>query len=70
MTLREINVMTRASGSNIVLLLISALLLSACSPDTEQQPTGARNVILFIGDGFGATRMSLLFKHPVWPDYR
>jgi alkaline phosphatase len=59
MTLQEINVMTRASGSNIVLLLISALLLSACSPDTEQQPTGARNVILFIGDGFGATQMSL-----------
>jgi alkaline phosphatase len=59
MTLQEINVMTRASGSNIVLLVISVLLLSACSPDTEQQPTGARNVILFIGDGFGATQMSL-----------
>ena len=54
---------TRASGSNIVLLLISVMLLSACSPDTEQQPTGARNVILFIGDGFGATQMSLGVKY-------
>ena len=63
MTLQEINVITRASGSNIVLLLISVMLLSACSPDTEQQPTGARNVILFIGDGFGATQMSLGVKY-------
>ena len=54
---------TRASGSNIVLLLISVMLLSACSRDTEQQPTGARNVILFIGDGFGATQMSLGVKY-------
>ena len=51
--------MARDSVSNVLLLLLGLMLLSACSPDTEQQPTGARNVILFIGDGFGATQMSL-----------
>ena len=51
--------MARDSVSNVLLLLLGLMLLSACSPDTEQQPTGARNVILFIGDGFGASQMSL-----------
>jgi len=37
------------------------MLLVACgpAPNTEQQATGARNVILFVGDGFGATQVSL-----------
>ena len=41
--------------------LLGIMLLAACSlaPETEQRPKGARNVILFIGDGFGATQMSL-----------
>ncbi len=59
MTLQGIYVMARTSVSNVLLLLLSVMLLGACSPDTEQQPTGTRNVILFIGDGFGATQMSL-----------
>ncbi len=40
-------------------LLLSIMLLVACGPDTEQPPAGARNVILFVGDGFGAAQMSL-----------
>ena len=42
-------------------LLLSIMLLVACGPaqDTEQLPDGARNVILFVGDGFGAAQMSL-----------
>jgi len=55
--------MARASVSNVLLLLLSVMLLGACSPDAEQQPTGARNVILFIGDGFGATQMSLSIQY-------
>jgi alkaline phosphatase len=46
----------------IVPLLLSTLLLVACGPaqDSEQQPAArARNVLLFIGDGFGATQTSL-----------
>ncbi len=42
-------------------LLLSIMLLVACGPaqDTEQRPAGTRNVILFVGDGFGAAQMSL-----------
>jgi len=42
-------------------LLLSIMLLVACGPaqDPEQLPDGARNVILFVGDGFGAAQMSL-----------
>jgi len=37
------------------------MLLAGCSPapETGQQPEESRNVILFIGDGFGATQVSL-----------
>ncbi len=37
------------------------MLLVACGPaqDTEQPRAGTRNVILLVGDGFGATQMSL-----------
>jgi alkaline phosphatase len=37
------------------------MLLVACGPaqDTEQRPAGTRNVILFVGDGFGAVQTSL-----------
>ncbi len=50
----------RASMKTVPLLL-SIMLLVACGPaqDTEQLPDGARNVILFVGDGFGAAQMSL-----------
>ncbi|MGI9261097.1 MAG: alkaline phosphatase, partial [Woeseiaceae bacterium] len=51
--------MARTSVSNVLLLLLSVMLLGACSPDTEQRPAGIPNVILFVGDGFGATQMSL-----------
>jgi len=49
------------TSMKIAPLLLSMMLLVACgpAPDTEQQPAGARNVILFVGDGFGATQMSL-----------
>ena len=52
--------MPRAS-IEFVPILFSIMLLVACgtTPDTEQQSAGARNVILFVGDGFGATQMSL-----------
>ncbi len=45
----------------IVPLLLSVMLLVACDPaqDTKRAPAGTRNVILFIGDGFGATQTSL-----------
>jgi len=45
----------------IVPLLLSIMLLVACGPaqDTEQPRAGTRNVILFVGDGFGAAQMSL-----------
>ena len=59
MTLQRFYVMARAFVSNVLLLLLSVMLLGACSPGTEQQPTEIRNVILFVGDGFGATQMSL-----------
>jgi alkaline phosphatase len=41
--------------------LLSIMLLVACGPvqDTQQPPAGTRNVILFVGDGFGATQTSL-----------
>jgi len=53
-------VIARAS-MNIVPLLLSIMLLVACGPaqDTEQRPAGTRNVILFVGDGFGAAQTSL-----------
>jgi alkaline phosphatase len=61
MTLQEIFVMARASVSNVLLLLVSVMLLVACGqqPHRAETQTDARNVILFIGDGFGATQMSL-----------
>jgi len=42
-------------------MFFSIVLLVACGPaqDTGQPETGARNVILFVGDGFGAAQMSL-----------
>jgi len=41
--------------------LLLVMLVVACSPaeDTQQPPAGARNVILFVGDGFGAAQTSL-----------
>lgn len=41
--------------------LLGILLLAACSPAPESQdpPAGARNVILFVGDGFGASQNAL-----------
>ena len=45
----------------IVPLLLRVMLLVACDPaqDTERVPAGTRNVILFVGDGFGAAQTSL-----------
>lgn len=47
----------------VKLLFLSVLALAACQPAVEtvesDSTTGPRNVILFIGDGFGATQMSL-----------
>ena len=56
--------MTRTSRrTNLLFLspLLSIMLLVGCSPapEKEQQAKEARNVILFIGDGFGATQLSL-----------
>jgi len=49
------------TSTKIVPWLLSIMLLVACGPaqDTEQPPAGTRNVILFVGDGFGAAPMSL-----------
>ena len=46
---------------NIVPSLLSVLLLVACTPaeNAQQPPAGARNVILFVGDGFGASQTAL-----------
>jgi len=57
--LEGIHVMARPLVSNVLMLLLSITTLCACNSDTKQQPTGTRNVILFVGDGFGATQMSL-----------
>ena len=45
----------------IVPSLLSIMLLVACDPakDPQQPQAGARNVILFVGDGFGASQMAL-----------
>lgn len=53
--------MIARASVNIVPLLLSIMLLVACGPaqDTEQRPAGTRNVILFVGDGFGAAQTSL-----------
>jgi len=53
--------MARTTRSNVSLMFFSIVLLVACGPaqDTGQPETGARNVILFVGDGFGAAQMSL-----------
>ena len=56
--------MTRTTRrTNLLFLspLLSIMLLVGCSPapEKEQQPKEARNVILFIGDGFGTTQLSL-----------
>jgi len=42
-------------------LLFSVVLLVACGParDTEQAPARTRNVILFVGDGFGGAQTML-----------
>jgi alkaline phosphatase len=52
---------TACASRKIVPLLLSIMLLVACGPaqDTEQSRTGTRNVILFVGDGFGTTQMAL-----------
>jgi alkaline phosphatase len=44
----------------IVPSLLSIMLLVACDPakDPQQPQAGARNVILFVGDGFGASQMT------------
>jgi len=56
---------TACASKKIVPLLLSIMLLVACGPaqDTEQPRAGARNVILFVGDGFGATQMSLAVQY-------
>lgn len=43
------------------LSLTGLMLLVACSParEAKQAPAGARNVILFVGDGFGASQNAL-----------
>lgn len=52
-------------SSRILLIIVAALLsvmqLTACDPATtgQQQPNEARNVILFIGDGLGASQTTL-----------
>ncbi|NOR36011.1 MAG: hypothetical protein GQ577_04615 [Woeseiaceae bacterium] len=53
--------MTTRTSKKIAPLLLSIMLLAACGPaqDTEQPRAGTPNVILFVGDGFGATQMSL-----------
>jgi alkaline phosphatase len=44
----------------IVPSLLSIMLLAACgSAQDQQQPASTRNVILFVGDGLGATQTSL-----------
>ena len=52
--------------------LLSMMLLVGCSPAPapEQQPNGARNVILFIGDGFGATQVSLAIQYARLVEHR
>jgi alkaline phosphatase len=54
--------MTASASKKIAPLLLSAMLLVACGPaeDAAGQPqVGTHNVILLVGDGFGATQMSL-----------
>ncbi len=53
--------MTARASKKIAPLLLSIMLLVACGPaqDKEQPRAGTRNVILFVGDGFGAAQMSL-----------
>jgi alkaline phosphatase len=52
---------TARASKKIAPLLLSIMLLVACGPaqDTERPRAGTRNVILFVGDGFGATQTSL-----------
>jgi len=49
------------TSMKILPLLLSIMLLVACgaAEDSAQPRAGARNVILFVGDGFGAPQMSL-----------
>jgi len=49
------------TSANIALSLLSIMLLVACGPanDPQQPQAGARNVILFVGDGFGAAQTAL-----------
>ena len=53
--------MIARASIKIIPLLLSIMLLVACGPaqNTEQHPAETRNVILFIGDGFGAAQTSL-----------
>ena len=53
--------MIARASIKIIPLLLSIMLLVACGPaqNTEQLPAETRNVILFIGDGFGAAQTSL-----------
>ena len=53
--------MTARASKKIVPLLLSIILLVACgtTQDTNKPPAKTRNVILFVGDGFGAAQMAL-----------
>ena len=54
--------MITPTSTKIFRLLLSVMLLVACAPaqdTTAQSAAGTRNVILFVGDGFGATQTSL-----------
>jgi len=52
---------TVKTSKKLALLPVSITLLVACgsAQDTEQAQSGPRNVILFVGDGFGATQTTL-----------
>ena len=51
--------MTTRASKKIVLLPLSVMLFVACGPAPEQSTAGPRNVILFVGDGFGAAQTTL-----------
>ena len=51
--------MTTRASNKIAPLLFSITLLVACSPAPEQPSVVPRNVILFVGDGFGAAQTTL-----------
>ena len=53
--------MTFKSARSVVAVLFGLLLLAACGPadDPVANPSGPRNVILFVGDGLGAAQTTL-----------